>query len=207
MFWLNELSCSSWLVPYGARSWRAHGRNGWHGAASYEWIARWVAQVFKADAWQQIVSHVLFDDVEKKWPLVAFCGSVYSLFWYKIDKKDNRWIQGCKSLVTLKNLEENWWFILVLFLMTGSGDMDGLPKVRQILWLTLALACLFNLFLFFSFFGKNKHASPSSAELSQQHGGHEQSSRHSAGWRRDGRQLFKPIPKWKCEYWAQLRAS
>lgn len=140
--------------------------------------------------------------------LWLFCGSVYSLFWYKRDKKGNQWRQGCKSLVTLKNLEENWLFILVLFLMTGSGDMDGLPKVRQILWLTLGLACLFNFFLFiFWKKKKNTRLHPSSAELSQQHGGHEQSSRHSAGWRRDGRQLFKPIPKWKCEYWAQLRAS
>lgn len=37
-------------------------------------------------------------------------------------------------------------------------------------------------------------------EFAQQYGRHEQSSRHPAGRRRDGRQLFKPIPKWKCEY-------
>lgn len=44
-------------------------------------------------------------------------------------------------------------------------------------------------------------------EFSQQHGRHEQSSRHSAGRWRDGRQLFKPIPKWKCEYQRRQHTS
>lgn len=43
-------------------------------------------------------------------------------------------------------------------------------------------------------------------EFSQQHGRHEQSPGNSAGWWGDGRQLFKPIPKWKCEYFTALQS-
>lgn len=170
------------------------------------------------------------------------------------------------------------WFRLLFspFLITGSGDMDGLPKVRPTVYLFVCLkngcsdilfsrytviwiffvvvVCIFlsmvlnyseqgllknfisslhqllclrgdfyqsicsnkqkkkvifsmfrdNLLLLQLFVCKSERVLTLSyiyvAEFSQQHGRHEQSSRHSAGWRRDGRQLFKPIPKWKCEY-------
>lgn len=44
------------------------------------------------------------------------------------------------------------------------------------------------------------HNSSGFLELSEQHDRYEQSPRDSAGRRGDGRQLLKPIPKWKCKF-------
>ncbi len=45
----------------------------------------------------------------------------------------------------------------------------------------------------------SNHHTSGFLELSEQHGRYEQSPRNSAGRRGDGRQLLKPIPKWKCK--------
>lgn len=41
---INKWPFVCFVVPNGTRAWRAHGWNGWYGAASYERITRWVAK-------------------------------------------------------------------------------------------------------------------------------------------------------------------